>query len=265
MLHDVDHWKAYSPTSKFTPEDDIGHRGEKTFEQPLIATQEGTQTLPALTFSWFDPNSRRYVAASTSPLNVTVTAGAPASQVNSQASLASASGNQPRRSPAAQRDDLGLRPDQVDTGGSTDSLMPHYYQPAYIAVPSLLLAAFSGGWLWLRRREHLALAESARTNEFPQSDTLLASMQEARAAGDTIRFLRAARLALTGALASQWKVDPANVTPADVDARLGAHSVTSRVFKLTDEAAYAGARLSPTDFHWWTQLVLREIRKEAKS
>ncbi len=48
MLHDVEHWKTYSPTAKFKAEDDIGHRGEKTFEQPLIATQSGMQSLPAV-------------------------------------------------------------------------------------------------------------------------------------------------------------------------------------------------------------------------
>jgi hypothetical protein len=168
-------------------------------------------------------------------------------------------------SPAGERDDHGLRPDQVDIGSTTASLMPHYYQPAYIALPSLLLAAFSGAWCWMRRREEVTLAQSAKANEFPQTESLLASMEEARAAGDTTRFFQSARLALTGALASEWQVDPASVTLTDVEARLGASSVTARVFKLSDEAAYAGATLAPADFLWWKQLVLREISNEAMS
>jgi hypothetical protein len=265
MLHNVEHWKTYSPTAKFTPEDDIGNRGEKTFEQPLIATQAGTQSLPALTFSWFDPNSRRYVVARTSPLNVAITAGTPASQGSSTAAVAPASSNRISASPAGDRDDQGLRPDHVDIGSTTASLMPHYYQPAYIAVPSLLLAAFSGAWFWMRRREQITLAESAKANEFPQTESLLASMDEARTAGDTTLFFKSARLALRGALASQWQVDPASITLADVEARLGASSATARVFKLADEAAYAGATLAPADFQWWKQLVLREISNEAMS
>jgi hypothetical protein len=265
MLHDVEHWKTYSPTAKFAAEDDIGHRGEKTFEQPLIATQSGTQSLPPLTFSWFDPNSRRYVVARTSPLKVAITASTPASQGSSTASLAPAPSNQTSASTAGDRDDHGLRPDQVDSGGTTASLMPHYYQPAYIAVPSLLLAAFSGAWFWIRRREQITWAEAAQANEFPQTETLLASMEEARAAGDTTRFFQAARLALQSALASQWQVDPASITLADVEARLGTSSVTARVFKLADEAAYARATLAPADFQWWKQLVLREISNEAMS
>lgn len=265
MLHDVEHWKTYAPTAKFKAEDDIGHRGEKTFEQPLIATRPGTQSLPALTFSWFDPNSRHYVIARTSPLDVAITAGTPVSQGSSTASLALAPANKTSASPAGDLDDNGLRPNQVYVGSTTGSLMPHYYQPAYIAVPSLLLTAFSGAWFWLRRREQITLAESAKANEFPQTESLLASMEEARATGDTTRFFQNARLALRGALASKWQVDPASITLADVEARLGARSVTARVFKLADEAAYAGATLAPADFRWWKQLVLREISNEAMS
>jgi hypothetical protein len=265
MLHDIEHWKTYAPTVKFKAEDDIGHRGEKTFEQPVIATGPGTQSLPALTFSWFDPNSRRYVVARTSPLNVAITAAAPASQVASTASLAAASSNKSDDSPAGYRDDHGLRPDHVVIGSATAALMPHYYQPAYMAVPSFLVAALSGAWFWIRRREQNALTEAAKANEFPQTEALLASMEEARAAGDATRFFQTARLALRGALASQWQVNPASITLADVETRLGASSVTARVFKLADEAAYAGTRLTPADFQWWRQLVLREISNEAMS
>jgi oxygen tolerance protein BatD len=265
MLHHVEHWKTYSPTAKFTAEDDVGHRGEKTFEQPLIATQPGTQSLPALTFSWFDPNSRRYVVARTSPLSVAITANTPASQGSTTASQLSASSKKSSASSAGYRDNHGLRPDHVETGSVTASLMPDYYQPAYLAAPSFLLAAFSGVWFWMRRREQIAVAQSAKANEFPQTECLLGSMEEARAAGDTTRFFQSARLALTGALASEWQVDPASITLANVEARIGASSVAARVFKLADEAAYAGTTLAPADFLWWTQLVLREVNNEAMS
>jgi hypothetical protein len=262
MLHDVEHWKTYAPTAKFKAEDDIGHRGEKTFEQPLIATQPGEQSLPPLTFSWFDPNSRRYVVARTPPLNVAIT-GATLSQGGSTSPPAPAPSGPSSASAAGGRDDHDLRPDHVTIGSATSSLMPHYYQAPYLAVPSLLLAAFSGTWFWMRRREQNMLAESAKAHELPQTESLLASMEKARAAGDTVRFFQNARLALRGALASEWQVDPESITLAEVEARLGPSSVTARVFTLADEAAYAGATLTPADFQWWQQLVLREISNEA--
>jgi hypothetical protein len=150
-------------------------------------------------------------------------------------------------------------------GSTTASLMPHYYQPAYLAVPSLLLAAFSGAWFWMRRREQNAWAQAAQASEFPPTEFLLACMEEARAAGDSTLFLQNARLALRGALASRWQVDPASIALPEIETRLGAGSVAARVFKLAEEAEYAGARLTPADCRWWNQLVLREINDEAVS
>jgi hypothetical protein len=268
MLHDVEHWKTYTPSAKFKAEDDIGFRGEKTFEQPVIATQSGTQSLPALAYSWFDPNTRHYVLARTSPLSVGITAasaGTPTPTGSAMAGLALAPSNTVSASPAGGGDRPGLRPDHVVTGGAASSLMPHYYQPSYIAAPSLLVLALSGAWFWLRRSEQETMAELIRANEFPQIESLLASMEDARAAGDTTRFFQAARAALQGALASKWQLNPANITLADVETRLGANSVTARVFMLADEAAYAGAKLAPVDLRWWKQLVLREFSNEAMS
>ena len=52
-------WKTYEPKATFNSTDPNGYRGEKVFEQPLIATQPGVQTIPALDFNYFDPATRR--------------------------------------------------------------------------------------------------------------------------------------------------------------------------------------------------------------
>ena len=46
---------------------------------------------------------------------------------------------------------------------------------------------------------------------------------------------------------------------------MAVEKLMDRVFKLADEAAYAGTRVTPADFQWWRQLVLREISNEAMS
>ncbi len=55
MLSGDDRWKTYEPKASFNSPDPTGHRGEKIFEQPLIAPQPGTHTIPPLKFSYFDP------------------------------------------------------------------------------------------------------------------------------------------------------------------------------------------------------------------
>ena len=72
MLGADPEWKTYDPKASFSATDPTGYRGEKTFEQPLIASQPGDQTIPPLSFSYFDPETRRYETAHSSPLHVMV-------------------------------------------------------------------------------------------------------------------------------------------------------------------------------------------------
>jgi len=272
MLHDVDHWKTYAPTAKFKPDDEIGYRGEKTFEQPIIATQPGTQTVPALEFSWFDPTTGHYAQARTSPLTVAITPAAPDTSVASTAAgganAVTAATNSPTSSPAnsatnsaANTPPDALRPDHVDTGRGSDSLRPHYFQPPYLAIPSALLVALFGAWFGVHRREQRArdLESAERRNASLQTEPLLKLMDEASVRGDSELFFRSARTALQRNLASKWLKPPDSVSLEDVDARLGTGSVVARVFKLADEAAYSGLKLSTSDFQRWKQLIIRQI------
>jgi hypothetical protein len=262
MLHDLEHWKTYAPTAQFKAQDDIGYRGEKTFEQPVIATQPGTQSLPPLTFSWFDPTAGRYVVAHTSPLSVAIT---PSPAGSSVARLAPPPPNPTAGLPASGGDNHGLRPDHVDDGGRSATLMPHYYRPTYIALPSLLVAAFSGAWFWVRRREQSAAADAVRGNAALQTESWLSLMNDAQASKDSELFFKAARAALQGALATKWQLSPDDITPDEVDERLGAASDIARVFRLADETAYSGGRFTAIDFKRWQQLVLRHIHIETAS
>ena len=262
MLHDVEHWKTYTPTAQFKAQDDIGYRGEKIFEQPVIATQSGTQSLPPLTFSWFDPTDGHYVVARTSPLSVAIT---PSPTGSSVGRLASTTPNATAVLPTNDRDSHGLRPDHVDDGDSSATLVPHYYQPKYIALPSLLLTAFSGAWFWVRRREQSAAADAARGNEIRQMESWLSVMSDARASNDSELFLKAARAALQRALATKWQLTPDKITLDEVDGRLGAESDIARVFRLADATAYSGEQFTAIDFRRWQQLVLRHINIETVS
>jgi hypothetical protein len=262
MLHDVDNWKTYAATAKFKPEDGIGYRGEKTFEQPLIALQAGTQSLPPLTFSWFDPSTHRYEVAHTSPLSVAIT------PATSGASLAQAPQAPPSTAEvvAARRaDGDGLRPDHVDDGRRMTSLTPHYYQPEYLALPSLFAVAFSGVWFWQRRREHAAADSTGATGSPLEIQALLRQMDEASKSGDPALFFRSARAVLQRTLAPKWHVAPETIRVEDVDARLGSRSIIARVFKLADESAYSGAKLRAIDYQLWKHLVLGQVNNEAIS
>jgi hypothetical protein len=254
MLTDVDHWKTYQTTSAFKPSDDIGFRGEKTFEQPVIATEPGTQTLPGFAFSYFDPKTRHYETARTQPLNVAVSP-APAGSVlaNNSQPMASVSATAPAPQP-------GLRPEHAESGPTVSTLLPLYLQPRFLALPGGLLCAFCGAWLWLRRAEHRA--GSARDSAQRSSETteaLVGRMEAASDAGNAAVFFDSARSALQRSLAARWHVEPDQVTLADIEARLGGESDVRRVFVLADETKYSGRNIEFGELKRWQQIVLRQL------
>jgi N-acetylglutamate synthase-like GNAT family acetyltransferase len=257
MLGGDAQWKTYDPKVAFNSTDPLGYRGEKIFEQPLIAAQPGTHTIPPLSFSYFDPGERRYETAHSSPLSVTV---APAADAANEPPPANAAG--------ALADDShsGLRPDHAVTDARVHSLTPLYFQPRFVGFSSLLALLFGGGWVTLRRRERDAL-DTQRQREQARSQltqTLLAKMSAASITGDAALFLNSARSALQQTLSARWQVAPEEISEALVEARLedADRNDIRQLFALADEANYSGDDLKAADFERWTQIVSRQLREE---
>jgi hypothetical protein len=261
MLAADGQWKTYDPKATFKPSDPIGYHGEKVFEQPLIASQSGTRTIPPLSFSFFNPESRRYETVHSSPLSVNV-APAPDSASNEPPPAVAAAGT-PR-----DQAHTGLRPDHADTGARVDTLMPLYFRPRFVALSSVLALLFGGGWVALRRREREAndvqgKLERARAQ---MTHTLLERMATASAGGDAATFFISARAAIQLALSARLPVDPEQITMTDVDDQLGDNADQNEIreiFTLADEANYSGDDLQAADFERWTQVVRRQLPPES--
>jgi hypothetical protein len=262
MLGSVDDWKTYPPTATFTAADATGYRGEKVFEQAVIAREPGTKILPGLAFSYFDPDAGRYETALTPPVNVTVMADvAGKAAANSLAQNVGAG-----TAPAVPFVSPGLRPDHADTGNSVASLVPRYFQPPFLAVPSALALAFIAAWFWLRRREQGANDGSAALQRATAQATAtwLAQMETAAAAGDIQVFFSSARSALRQALAARWRVAAQSIGLEDIDAHLGPDGNDVRqLFARADEATYSGCDEDTGDLEHWKQVVLRQFNERS--
>lgn len=261
MLEHVEQWKTYPPKSTFKSSDTLGYKGEKTFEQPLIASKPGAQTLPGLTFSYFDPATRRYETARTSPLSVTISP-ALADRTLSASEIAAGNAVTP-----ANQSSSRLRPDHLAADAFANSLVPLYLQPRFLAIPSLLALAFAGGWLRLRGRAADPNYEaSARDRALSKAaNRVLVQLNEAARAGDTAQFFKSARSALQWMLAARWQVAAGQITTTDVEARLGGESDGEdirQLFALADEANYSGHEPATIDFARWTRVVRRRMLGE---
>ncbi|HEY4210274.1 MAG TPA: BatD family protein [Steroidobacteraceae bacterium] len=169
MLDHLDHWKTYPVKSAFTPHNVVGYSGEKVFEQPLIAERPGEQSVPALEFSYFNPNTQKYESASTQPIALTI--GTVAGSV--------------ARSFSAR----GLRPDHAPARGEVSDLRPLYFQAWFLSVPTTLALILAVS-LFAVRRPDVASGSSKAAGR------VLGQLEAAAQSGDSSAFFQLARQAL---------------------------------------------------------------------
>jgi hypothetical protein len=240
MLDRIDHWKTYPPKSSFSSTDPTGYKGEKIFEQPLIAAQTGVQTIPGLSFSYFDPETQRYERSQTAPINVTIDASRADSSLTAPPSLAG-------------RTNLGLRPDHALAQDSANSLIPLYLQARFLALPATLALLLAGGLIGLRRAPRQVASKA--------TERALAHLSAVARSGDSSTFFVTARQLLVQSFSQQWRIPPEQITAAEIDVRLGSDAADiGRLFALADEAKYSGRAADSADFSQWLQIVSRQLK-----
>jgi len=245
MLDHLDQWKTYPPRSSFNTGDPIGFGGMKTFEQPVIASKPGKQILPALSFSYFDPNARKYETARSAPLSVTISPSQADSTLTAAQVAMSAGVKGDRKSAEA------LRADHPEGTSRVASLIPLYLQRRFLAVPSLLVLAFSVAWAAARRRQRLEQGGATYARIASKSaKRVLAQMAAAARAKNEALFFEVARSALQRLYA------------AEMDTRLADDQELRELFSYADESKYSGHELQATHFAQWLSVVRERLAEE---
>jgi len=257
-------WKTYKPSSEFEPADSVGLSGKKAFTQAIVPEQSGHLGVPALAFSYFDPDTGKYVTRHTTPLAVDI---APSTGVPEKIATASAAIH-PATSPHSSPSKDELFPNMVEPGRFVASLQPVLLRPAFLAVPGMSLALFACGLWFVKRRDQRA-ADPARTRQKASAVALrnnLSQMDRAAAAGDEPTFFACARRVLQERLAQAWHLSPNAVTLAEINRRLnGGGENICAVFRAADQTAYAGSSPSPVALHEWQQRVHEQLKHVEES
>jgi len=266
MLASLPGWKTYPPRSSFKESDALGDKGEKVFEQTIIASRPGVQTLPALAFSFFDPATGRYETVRSAPLTVTIAKSLADTSLTAPAAGVAAGGAAGAASGAASGEQraAGMRPDQALTARSTDSLRPPYLRTPFLAAYSLLTAGFSAAYLFMRGRVPHARRFDPRTDrQTARAIARTRAQLQAAAAQSPQAFFASARRSLQTTLAARWRLTPEEITVQAIDARLSAAGRELReLFELADEVRYSGRAPSAADYSRWTQVVVSQLRTE---
>ena len=252
MLGATSDWKTYPPISKFVPADSVGYSGEKDFEQAVIPLHAGHQSPPALSFSFFNPDSRRYETLRSDPPAVDITPGTTPVEQNPVAAtpLAAAA---PALSPAD-----GLQPDEVETGSHLSTIQPLYFQPAFLLGQGVTALGFLAAGIWVRRRDRLAADPNQlrRRQNTKAVEECLHTMDAAAVRHDAPTFFAAARKALQHCFGPRWNIAPEAVTTAEIQAHLNGNGENARrVFDLADQLTYSSGEIIEADFGAWKETV----------
>ncbi len=252
-------WKSYKPNARFEPADRSNTSGTKVFEQSVVPTKAGAQEIPALRFSYFDPEAGTYVTKTTGAISVSIAQGTAAPATAKPATDASIS--------KSARSADGLAADQPVPRRATASLRPLVLQPWFIVGNAAMVAALAIGGLfrWMARRRANDPQRRQREAAEQSVNASLAAMDAALQQQDAATFFTAARRALQERLAAQWQMPASRVTIPEIRTRLNGQGEEVRaVFQTADEIAYSGKRFTAPDLQHWRDLVQNQLHQLAR-
>ncbi len=241
-------WKAYTPSSTINYRDESHTHAVKTFTQAVIPQKNGNLQLPAASFSYFDPSTKKYVTVAIALPEITVT-GSP----TPVASASPVGGNDSSASPLPPKANE-LAPNRLEFGSLQTNLTPVYREPWFWIVQGSLISLPLLGALFLLLRSRSTpdtddVERALRRRSLQQEED---AMAEAVRRGDALAFFVAARHAVQLQLAAQWNLRPEALTLGEIRAR-DPHlaEAVEPLFAQADEVIYSGRASSNVDLASW--------------
>jgi hypothetical protein len=261
LLADAASFKTYDPTSTFEPRDMLGYEGVKTFEQVIIPKHPSVTEIPALTFTYFDPDTGQYQTVQTAPIPL---------QISSAGWSTAASDPQPpTASPDTIASEASSTSEKLESGAAVHlelgrlsrDLTPMLFQPWFIGLQTLLILAI--GWGFHLHRRNIQRRDDSAPLRKKQADRAVAgamvSMERALHASDVAAFFAACRHAVQERLGALWGLPPSAITLADLRKRLPAAIELQRALETADAVAYAGQTYTQEQLGHLQQTLQREL------
>ena len=142
-------FKTYPPTTKVETTDALGLQGTKTFEQVVVPQSADIKTLPAVSFSFFDPEQKSYRTLTQPPVALVVRPGgsAPAPTVVTASSRAG------QDNPPPTQDIVHIKP---RLGTLAELAPPLVLRSWFLALQAVPVLAWLSAVIWRRRADQLA-------------------------------------------------------------------------------------------------------------
>ncbi len=257
-------WKTYSPSSKFS-EQGRTYAGTKIFEQAIVAKNAAATGIPPLSFSYFDPQQRRYVTKTSKMLAIHLKK-PPASTIVSAVRPVPPTApaqSQPATATPPALSIGGLAPLHLEAGTYHESILPLFKKTWFLipcAVCIVILLTLLG--LTLRKRnieKHPEIVKQKKQRLLLETD--LKQIERAQATGDASSFLSLSKTAIQNQLGLLWNIKPAALSLADIKNRLSDHTHLLEIFRTADEAAYGGASLTDKKMQEYFITLKKELEE----
>ncbi|MGN6554907.1 MAG: BatD family protein, partial [Verrucomicrobiota bacterium] len=240
-----DDFKTYPPTSKVETTDPLGIDGVKTFEQVVTPQKSDLKTLPPFSFSYFDPDQKRYQTLTQPETALTVRPGG-STPIPSVAAARAGKDNTP---PASQ----DIVPIKQRIGSMARLSAPLVGQAWFLAGQSVPLIALIGAIAWRKRKE--SLANNPRLRRQRQVAQIvrdgLNELRRSAASNDSDQFFATVFRLLQEQLGERLDLPASAITEAVIEERLRPKGVSDSIlsglhelFQLSNLARYAPIRSS---------------------
>lgn len=210
----VTNWQMFPPlaegTPVMTPLEGGGFSAAVTFSYTMIPLTNNLTATPAIPFSYFDPELKKYVDLTIPSLPITVRAGAVSDEAQALAQAAAATRSSDRK--------LKLSELAAAPGKSVRTLMPLQQSPLFWWLQLLPLTSFLFLWYADRRRrfweQHPDLVRRQQARRSLRRHRKV--MRTAGLANDEARFAQSAVQALQTACAPHFPAQPQALVGRDI-------------------------------------------------
>jgi hypothetical protein len=194
--------------------------GDRTWEYAIVPKAPGRHVIPALSFSYFNPDRQRYETVSTEPITLDVTRGADAGVLSGLSGVDKQ--NLTRRGTDIHF--IKLSSSDLEPGRT-----PVYQTWWFYTLAALPLAFNVGAWLYQKQRAlEMGNAALARSRKAMRTATGRLKKAAQASAADPRGFYDQAGLALSGYLVDRFNLPEIAVTADSLERTLGEMKVPSQ-------------------------------------
>jgi hypothetical protein len=240
-------FKTYPPLAKVETTDEFGLVGSKTFEQVIIPETAEVHAIPALTFSFFDPEKRTYQTLSRPATPITVR---PATALVAQPTIVAGA----RAAPGAPSTSTNIVHIKSRPGVLAQIQPPLLQQPWFILLQAAPLTAWLAALAWRHRQTTLLNNPRLRRRRevARRVQEGLGELERLGAANQSEAFFALVFRLLQEQLGERLDLPASAITEAVVDERLRPAGVPEQtlellrgLFQSCNQARYGPLRTGP--------------------